>query len=466
MHSKRSIAIEIIVSLLFFQFFNVLGWRESPGFYGFEPHPYFIVVLLFACRYGTFAGMLSALLSTAFLIGISHHFLEKYPDDPFIVKQTILFLIAGGITGEIRQMYIKKYESLKADFEREQYKANNIIEESKMVKKVNSELEKRVLDSVSTFTALYETSKQLQSFNIEQIYTAILQLLNRHLNAEKSSLYLLEGDEVVLKESTISEGHPLERVNFLFEDGMIVRTIKDKKVYSIRDFIDKQAPDIIRPGQPLMAAPLIKTDGSIIGALSIEDMPFFHITASSVKIFGLLADWVSKDIENALYYQDAKEKNILDEILNVYTINYFNHRLAQEFDRARRYGLPLSIILIRMKNFNTMKDQAQLKILKFLASCLNTTFRFTDIVSRYNDDIPFALILTTTKYDQSLLAIRRLLTTLDSLGIKTMNNGQEIELEFGISTHESTMNDPSEMVEQAKEQLAQWNQNALISEQL
>jgi GGDEF domain-containing protein len=465
--TKKSIVSEIIIGLFFFQLFNFLGWKNNPGFYGLEPHPYLILILLAASRYGNMAGIVSASFSAAALAGISYLFRGLHPaHDPYLFKQYIVFLLMGAVIGELRQMYIKRELGVREELEREKMRSENLNEENRLVKKVNAELEKRVLDNVSTFAGLYETSKQLQSFNPSEIYRAILQLMTRHIHAEQCSLYLLKKDELVLKETTGTEGDVPESINLLFEDGIIIKAVTNQRVYSVRDIIDSDnASAILKEGTPVMAAPLIKTDGTVIGAISIEKIPFFHITGSTVKMFTLLADWVSKDIENALYYQEAKKKNILDEVLNVYTLDYFNNRLAQEFYRSKRYGVPLSIIFVRIVGLDKMSRPLQVKMLKFTASFLNSTLRFTDIVSRYSEEIQFGLILTTTDQSQAQMAIRRFLTIFDQIGLNSAKSDEPLELEFGIGSCISTVETKEQMIELAKEDLKKWDKEKIFTEQ-
>lgn len=453
---------ETIVALSFFLLFNYLGWKNTPGFYGVEPHPYFVIILLMATRYGSFAGLLSASVCSAALTGITYFFSNKpLSGDPYTIKTCVLFFLAGFVIGEIREGFIKKENKLGADVDREKLRSSKLNEENELIKKVNKEMEQRILGNVSTFATLYETSKQLQSFNIEEIYHSILQILIQHLKVEECSIYLLKSDLLLLKEST-NPDRIQNDIYTLSDEGIVAASVREKRVFSVRDFLDNKQFSSLKSDGPIMSAPLIKTDGTVIGAISIDKMPFFQITGSVITVFTLLADWVSKDIENALYFQEAQKKNIVDEVLNVYTFDYFFHRLNQELYRSKRYAIPLSIILVKIKNFESVAVPIQLNFLKLIASILNTTLRFTDIVCRYKETVPFGAILTTTSKDQAQLATHRIQNAIHSFDIETLTDGKPLRIEFGIGTFNSTIEQTEQLIIQAEEDLLTWGQKSQL----
>ncbi len=462
-HSKSLIIRETIVALVFFMLFNYLGWKELPGFYGITPHPFFIIILLMASRYGLFAGLFSAISCASVFSGLIYVFLHKIVyTDIIALKNVILFGLVGWLVGEIRQGIIKKMEENEAAKERLKISSEKLNEENQRIKKINIEMESRISDEVSTFSNLYETSRQLQSFDLKEIYSAILNILVQYLEVNECSVYIVKGDQLLIKETISEQDKPMGVINIAFEDNIIARAARDKKVYSIRDMLEYNKADTISSDDPVMVAPLVKADGTLIGALSIEKMPFFQITSSSTKIFSMLADWVSTDIENALYFQEVKKKNILDEVLNIYTQDYFQNRLAQEFHRAKRYFIPLSIVVLKIKGLSKMSVKRRLKILKFSAAWLNTSLRLTDIVTRYKDEIPFSMIFTTTTKEQSKVAMKRILDILDSISIGMEEENSLVEVEFGVGTCTSITETTEQLLKEAEESIGQWSRADLL----
>ncbi|GEM_PF-2805794 len=459
---KKTIVIETITGLILLGTINYLGWNNNPGFYGINPHPYFIVILLMASRYGSFAGFFSAVLSASMLAMMMYISKKTIADDIFFTNTSIIFFIAGWVVGEIRQMYIRKMNDTLCELNREKTRAEKLEEENTLIKKVNKEMERRILDDVSTFANLYETSKQLQSFDLESIYRSILNLLTQYLEAEECSIYLYGEETLFLKDSISNTKKPIKKIAINFNEGIIAKSVRDKKVYSVRDVLETNKGYLLHSDEPLMSAPLLKTNGEIIGAITIEKMPFFNITGSSVKIFALLADWVSADIESAMYFQEVKKKNILDEVLNIYTYDYFIHRLEQEFYRAKRYLMPLSVVLLYIKGLDEMPIAKGINMLKFVAGALNNALRLLDIVTRYKDEIHFGIILTSTNEEQAKLAINRIMAVFKNLGIDTINDGKPLELVYSIGSHSSLIENKEILLKQIEDNIEKCSGKSLL----
>ena len=95
----------------------------------------------------------------------------------------------------------------------------------------------------------------------------------------------------------------------------------------------------------------------------------------------------------------------------------FQERLAMETERARRYGLPLSIALLDVDHFKQYNDTyghpAGDAVLRTVAACLQSSVREADQVARYGGE-EFALILPHTPADAALLVAERCRRAIES----------------------------------------------------
>lgn len=86
----------------------------------------------------------------------------------------------------------------------------------------------------------------------------------------------------------------------------------------------------------------------------------------------------------------------VDEVTSVYTRRYFNDALVSEVQRARRYGHPLSLLVLDLDNFKEINDQlGHLEgdsALRQAGRLLRQTTRQNDIVCRFGGD-EFAILL-------------------------------------------------------------------------
>ncbi|MDA0667904.1 MAG: diguanylate cyclase [Planctomycetota bacterium] len=101
-------------------------------------------------------------------------------------------------------------------------------------------------------------------------------------------------------------------------------------------------------------------------------------------------------------------RDSLTGVLNRRAFERFGH---QEFDRARRYGFPLSLALFDLDHFKSVNDQlghpAGDRLLQVFASYLQTATRQSDMVARIGGD-EFALLMSHTDGAGAFVLTQRL----------------------------------------------------------
>ena len=75
-----------------------------------------------------------------------------------------------------------------------------------------------------------------------------------------------------------------------------------------------------------------------------------------VELVRVLAGQASAALANARLYRAVQEQAITDGLTGLFNHRYFYERLAQEFARAQRYGLPLSLLMLDIDDFKTFND--------------------------------------------------------------------------------------------------------------
>ena len=98
-------------------------------------------------------------------------------------------------------------------------------------------------------------------------------------------------------------------------------------------------------------------------------------------------------MDNAFYLEETKSKNISDETLGFYNYHYFQQRIKEEFHRSKRYALPLTLILFHIKDYSKLRKAARLPLLKALATTIQKCLRDIDILSLYDHEDTWAILL-------------------------------------------------------------------------
>ncbi|MFQ5936330.1 MAG: GGDEF domain-containing protein [Acidiferrobacterales bacterium] len=104
-------------------------------------------------------------------------------------------------------------------------------------------------------------------------------------------------------------------------------------------------------------------------------------------------------LRNALQYENAFQASLTDPLTGVYNRSMMEAALRREVSLARRYGTPLSLIVIDIDGLKAVNDQYGHStgdcLIQAVADCVSGSLRKTDIFSRFGGD-EFALILSNT----------------------------------------------------------------------
>ncbi len=169
-----------------------------------------------------------------------------------------------------------------------------------------------------------------------------------------------------------------------------------------------------------LLVPLIFKD-EVIGCLElIEKRRLRRFTADEEQLASTLAALAAVAIQNARLYSRVEQLAITDGLTGLYNHRHFFERLAQEVARAKRYELPLSLLMIDIDDFKAYNDTfghlAGDQVLRTLgALLLSQTRQQVDIVARYGGE-EFAVILPSTGSAGGLRAGERLCAVITEGG--------------------------------------------------
>lgn len=154
-----------------------------------------------------------------------------------------------------------------------------------------------------------------------------------------------------------------------------------------------------------MAVVPLTLDGKLVGSLNLgdddkgryhENMETFFLSQLSVKI--------SLCLTNVAAHEKLVMLATRDSLTGLFNRAALQVRLKKEFDRARRYGSPLSLAFIDMDGFKAVNDtfghdQGDV-MLRFFARHLKELVRTSDTASRFAGD-EFVIVLPGITLDQA-----------------------------------------------------------------
>jgi diguanylate cyclase (GGDEF)-like protein/PAS domain S-box-containing protein len=157
------------------------------------------------------------------------------------------------------------------------------------------------------------------------------------------------------------------------------------------------------------------------------------------------------------YSNQFREQANKDELTNVFNRRYLLKEAGIEFERAKRYHLPLSIIMLDLDNLKRINDQfghitGDTAIQVFSATCQNA-LRSSDTIGRFGGD-EFVVVLPHTEVNRAISIVKRLEAELEKTQIDTDQGPLRLSASFGItSLNENTDRSLEEMIKRADKAL-------------
>ncbi len=151
--------------------------------------------------------------------------------------------------------------------------------------------------------------------------------------------------------------------------------------------------------------------GQTLGVLVLSsDQPdAFH--SGDVQPLESVADICATAIQNSHYVDRVKQLAYLDGLTGIFNRRFFELRIAEEIERARRFETGLGVIMIDIDQFKRLNDEfGHLlgdEVLRQVSSILNRQLRKIDVVCRFGGE-EFAILLPETSLQYSLNVAEKL----------------------------------------------------------
>jgi diguanylate cyclase (GGDEF)-like protein len=148
-----------------------------------------------------------------------------------------------------------------------------------------------------------------------------------------------------------------------------------------------------------------------------------------------------------------------DPLTNVYNHGSLYRRLTEEYEVARRYGRPLSYLMLDIDNFKEVNDTLGHRygdeLLKRVAMEIQHTIRKVDVVARYGGD-EFGIILPETDIQGGFVQAERIRTAICRTRFHILGRTISTAVSVGIaSVPDDTIGTVEDLVRKADEALYQ-----------
>lgn len=144
----------------------------------------------------------------------------------------------------------------------------------------------------------------------------------------------------------------------------------------------------------------------------------------------------NEELENANVR--LEHLSLVDDLTGVFNRRYFQRALTDEWNRARRRGHPLALVLLDLDHFKELNDRhghpAGDECLREVGSFLGRTIRRAgDVVARYGGE-EFAILLPTADAAQATRVAEMLRTGIEMLGMPyDTGDGRHMTTSCGVA---------------------------------
>ncbi|HUJ94475.1 MAG TPA: sensor domain-containing diguanylate cyclase [Terriglobales bacterium] len=165
-----------------------------------------------------------------------------------------------------------------------------------------------------------------------------------------------------------------------------------------------------------MCIPLVSF-GHTLGVLVLDSKQNGAFSATDIQPLESVADICATAIQNAHYVERVQQLAYLDGLTGIFNRRYFEMRIAEEMERARRFNSGMAVIMVDIDQFKRLNDEfGHLlgdEVLRQVSSIFHQQLRKIDVVCRYGGE-EFAILLSQATAKHALSVAEKLRRLVES----------------------------------------------------
>ncbi len=185
-----------------------------------------------------------------------------------------------------------------------------------------------------------------------------------------------------------------------------------------------------------LAAVPVRIEDEVRGCLILCSPEADAFSPEELAMASAFAAEAGLAIENARLVERIQIAATTDALTGVCNRGHLYDLGSREVSRCRRYGHPLSTIMVDLDNFKRINDEhghhTGDRVLSRVAELCVENLRESDVVGRYGGD-EFAILLPETDLEQAMLTAERLRATLAAQAVAGDGGEVDITASFGVA---------------------------------
>lgn len=313
------------------------------------------------------------------------------------------------------------------------------------------------------FKSLHEFSKRLSGCNtIPDLLDLVLTVVRDRIQPDFSAAILDAGEGKLSVEAIgASDWAGLRGQSFAATDGLAGWVLSSRQYLHYGDLRDRArrpvfAKEVKVPEfQSLLLHPLDAHDQAM-GVLCLGAASPRAFDSSAVAFCDILSQQTAQAILQIRAHKQLEELASTDALTGLHNRRFLLERLEEEVKRVRRYGPPLSLLLLDVDHFKKTNDRlghpAGDEVLKSISRALKSFARETDLVARHGGE-EFAILLPSTDEQGARTVAERVRQEIERLEIVWEGKTIPARVSLGVTALEGEDDTAEQMVSRADQSL-------------
>ncbi len=176
---------------------------------------------------------------------------------------------------------------------------------------------------------------------------------------------------------------------------------------------------------------------NVKGLLALYDSLPNRFSERDVRVAEPFATQVAVSLENSRLFEELNKLAVFDSLTGLLNRRAFDKDAKKEFERARRYRRPLSLILFDIDNFKKVNDaHGHLvgdQVLRVLAETVRKTTRTTDLICRWGGE-EFLILMPEQGHEQAVVTAERLRVEASNIRVVTETGHLSLTISLGVAS--------------------------------
>jgi polysaccharide biosynthesis protein PelD len=440
--------------------FNFLVTPQDPGYLSVEPHPFWAIILLISIRYFFKESIISALVVAGvylYFIVFPAHGTFRFSTITLFTdfRDPLLFLIVAGFISGYTQHLLERTYVLRSRLRAKEQEIAELNVKHRAANQALRRLEGRIASDFTSILDLFTELARTKQMKPEQIKRNLLEVLTRYLNVRQVSYYDLDHNQPRWLFANIDGREVQQRAvpQPQSQDFLLGQALNTREAVHLGAFTQQQDLEQYQ-GLSLLAGALRGAADNPIGLVSVESIPFIDYNPHTFKLFNTILQWWGNVLDETQRLAEQRLQMNYDEALGLYSYRYFSTRIAQEFERARRFSLPMSLALLRIDHFAQVRPEKLEELRLVLARIINAVISELEMAARYRSEDLLAISFPIAMADDAEKRMREIVAQIHTFDFHPYQDPAiPLVLSWAIAGYEIGMASHQELIARIEQQL-------------